>query len=66
MVRAMLGQDCLIQRTPSTSFPCNSSPVVGSTIAGSTPKNGKEALPGLVGVPKASGVMTCDPVSVCQ
>jgi hypothetical protein len=66
MVRAILGQDCLMQSTPSTSFPCNSSPEVGSTIAGSMPKNGKEALPGFVGVPYARGVITWEPVSVCQ
>jgi hypothetical protein len=47
-----------MQRTPSTSFPCNSSPEVGSTIAGSIPKKGNEALPGLVGVPYAKGVIT--------
>jgi hypothetical protein len=58
IVRAILGQDCLIHNTPSTSFPCNSSPETGSTIAGSIPKNGNDALPGLVGVPKAIGVMT--------
>ena len=35
-------------------------------IAGSIPKNGREALPGLVGVTPARGVMTLEPVSVCQ
>lgn len=35
-------------------------------IAGSMPKNGSEALPGLVGVTPARGVMTLEPVSVCQ
>jgi hypothetical protein len=35
-------------------------------IAGSIPKNGREALPGLVGVTPASGVITLEPVSVCQ
>jgi len=35
-------------------------------IAGSMPKNGREALPGLVGVTPARGVMTLEPVSVCQ
>lgn len=35
-------------------------------IAGSMPKNGRDAEPGLVGVTPASGVMTFDPVSVCQ
>ena len=35
-------------------------------IAGSIPKKGKDALPGLVGVTPAKGVMTLEPVSVCQ
>ena len=30
------------------------------------PKKGKDALPGFVGVTPASGVMTLEPVSVCQ
>jgi len=53
-------------RTPSTSFPCNSSPDTGSMIAGSIPKNGNEALPGFVGVIPPRGVMMWEPVSVCQ
>lgn len=57
-VRHMLGQACLKARTPSTSLPWSSSPETGSMIAGSMPKNGSEALPGLVGVTLASGVMT--------
>ena len=65
-VRAMLGQGFFIARTPSTSFPCISSPDTGSIIAGSIPKKGKDALPGLVGVTPASGLITWDPVSVCQ
>ena len=35
-------------------------------IAGSMPKKGREAEPGLVGVTPARGVMTLEPVSVCQ
>lgn len=35
-------------------------------IAGSIPKKGRDALPGLVGVTPPRGVMTWDPVSVCQ
>lgn len=35
-------------------------------IAGSIPKKGNEALPGLVGVIPPRGVMTFEPVSVCQ
>jgi len=65
-VRAMLGQACLKARTPSTSLPWTSSPDTGSIMAGSMPKNGREAEPGFVGVTPASGVMTLDPVSVCQ
>jgi hypothetical protein len=65
-VRAMLGHGCLIANTPSTSFPLISSPETGSMMAGSMPKNGRDALPGLVGVTPPMGVMTCEPVSVCQ
>lgn len=57
-VRAMLGHGCLNANTPSTSLPFSSSPVTGSTMAGSMPKNGREALPGLVGVIPPRGVMT--------
>jgi hypothetical protein len=39
---------------------------MGSMMAGSMPKNGSEALPGLVGVTPPSGVMAWEPVSVCQ
>lgn len=53
-------------RTPSTSFPVTSLPEIGSMIAGSIPKNGKEALPGFVGVTPPNGVITWLPVSVCQ
>jgi len=65
-VRVMLGHGCLKANTPSTSFPNISSPETGSIIAGSIPKKGKDALPGLVGVTPANGVMTLEPVSVCQ
>lgn len=65
-VRAILGHGCLNARTPSTSFPWISSPETGSIMAGSMPKKGSDADPGLVGVMPASGVMTLDPVSVCQ
>lgn len=57
-VRAILGHGLLIASTPSTSLPETSSPDIGSIIAGSIPKNGKVALPGLVGVIPAKGVMT--------
>jgi hypothetical protein len=62
----MLGHGCLKAKTPSTSFPVISTPDTGSMMAGSMPKNGCDALPGLVGVMPPSGVMTLDPVSVCQ
>lgn len=65
-VRAMLGHACLKARTPSTSFPCISSPETGSIMAGSMPKKGSDADPGLVGVIPAKGLMTLEPVSVCQ
>lgn len=35
-------------------------------MTGSMPKKGNEALPGLVGLIPARGVMTLEPVSVCQ
>jgi len=35
-------------------------------MAGSIPKKGNDALPGFVGVTPPSGVITCEPVSVCQ
>ena len=65
-VRAMLGHGCLNARTPSTSLPWISSPETGSMMAGSIPKKGRDAEPGFVGVIPPSGVMTCEPVSVCQ
>lgn len=65
-VRAMLGHGCLKARTPSTSFPWISSPETGSMMEGSMPKKGREAEPGFVGVTPARGVMTWEPVSVCQ
>src|SRR5215471_14387232 len=37
-----------------------------STTAGSTPKNGSVALPGLVGTAPARGVIRIEPVSVCH
>jgi len=62
----MLGHGCLKANTPSTSLPCSSSPETGSMMAGSMPKKGSDADPGLVGVTPARGVMTLEPVSVCQ
>ncbi len=62
----MLGQGLFIASTPSTSFPVISSPDIGSMIAGSMPKKGRDALPGFVGVTPPKGVMTWEPVSVCQ
>ena len=37
-----------------------------SRITATTPKNGKQADPGFVGVHPGSGVITCPPVSVCK
>ena len=65
-VRAMLGHGCLKANTPSTSLPGISSPETGSMMDGSMPKKGREAEPGFVGVTPARGVMTWEPVSVCQ
>jgi hypothetical protein len=62
----MLGHGFLRTRTPSTPLPVSSLPVVGSTIAGSIPKNGTVAEPGFVSVAPGNGVMTIEPVSVCQ
>jgi hypothetical protein len=62
----MLGHGCLKANTPSTSLPLSSSPVCGWMMAGSMPKKGSDALPGLVGVTPPSGVTTLEPVSVCQ
>src|ERR1041385_2553302 len=43
-----------------TSFP------LGSTTAGSTPKNGNVPLPGFVGIAPGNGVIMIAPVSVCH
>ena len=40
-------------------------PVTGSKIAGSIPKKGTVADPGLVSIAPGNGVTTMDPVSVC-
>src|SRR6266581_1036717 len=37
-----------------------------STMTGSTPKNGRVALPGFVGIAPGRGVIRIDPVSVCH
>src|SRR5205823_8144450 len=37
-----------------------------STTAGSTPKNGRVALPGFVGIAPGNGVIMIAPVSVCH
>src|SRR5215212_11883510 len=37
-----------------------------STTAGSTPKNGRVALPGFVGIAPGRGVIIIPPVSVCH
>ena len=53
-------------KTPSAGLPINSSPDCALTNFGSTPKNGKVALPGLVGVTPGKGVNILPPVSVCH
>jgi hypothetical protein len=40
-------------------------PVTGSRIAGSIPKKGTVAEPGLVSIAPGNGVTTIEPVSVC-
>src|SRR4030095_15597030 len=64
MVRNIAGQVRRIISLPPifgpTSRPCS------STTAGSTPKKGSVALPGLVDVPPGSGVIIIEPVSVCH
>ena len=45
--------------------PCSSTPL-SSTSAGSMPKNGKLAEPGLSAVAPGSGVIMMPPVSVCH
>jgi hypothetical protein len=52
--------------TPSAAVAVISAPVVGSRITGCTPKNGRVAEPGLVGVAPGRGVSRCPPVSVCH
>src|SRR6266568_500710 len=51
------------------SFPPTFGPTscpFSSTTAGSIPKKGKVALPGLVGIAPGRGVIRIDPVSVCH
>src|SRR3954449_3019931 len=64
MVRNIDGQGRRMISFPptlgATSFP------VGSTTAASTPKNGRVALPGFVGVAPGNGVIIIAPVSVCH
>src|SRR5580765_8259023 len=60
----MAGQGRLTINLPptfaGTSFP------FASTTAGSTPKKGSVALPGLVGIAPGNGVIMIAPVSVCH
>src|ERR1700716_4112943 len=64
MVRNIDGQGRRIINFPPT-FGFTSRPF-SSTTAGSTPKNGSVALPGLVGIAPGSGVIMIAPVSVCH
>jgi hypothetical protein len=52
-------------RAQARRGPKATSPRIGSNIAGTWPKNGTVALPGLVGTAPGKGVMTIEPVSVC-
>src|ERR1700736_3505187 len=64
MVRSIDGHGFLTINFPPT-FGFTSHPF-SSTTAGSTPKNGSVALPGLVGIAPGSGVIMIAPVSVCH
>src|SRR5207248_10350314 len=64
MVRNIEGHARRIINLPPIFGP-TSSPFA-STTAGSTPKNGSVALPGLVGIAPGSGVIMIEPVSVCH
>ncbi len=60
----MEGQGFLITRKPprpgGTERPCS------STTSATTPKKGRVALPGLVGIAPGRGVIMIAPVSVCH
>src|SRR5438094_7145029 len=64
MVRSIEGQGRLTISFPptlgGTSLP------LASTTAGSMPKKGSVALPGLVGIAPGKGVIMIAPVSVCH
>src|ERR1043165_5354540 len=64
MVRSIDGHGIRIINLPPTFGP-TSSPRA-STIAASTPKKGKVALPGFVGIAPGSGGIRIAPVSVCH
>src|SRR5919201_5381563 len=64
MGRSIDGQGRRIMSLPPTFGP--TSLPVGLTIAGSTPKKGSVALPGLVGIAPGNGVIIIAPVSVCH
>src|SRR6266571_7130125 len=64
MVRNIDGHGRRIISFPPTFAP--TSCPFSSTIVASTPKNGRVALPGFVGIAPGSGVIRIDPVSVCH
>src|SRR4026209_2264537 len=64
MVRNIEGQGRRMISLPPTFGP--TSRPFSSTTAGSTPKNGSVALPGLVGIEPGRGVIMIAPVSVCH
>jgi hypothetical protein len=64
MVRIADGQELLITSSPAAS-PSSSTPL-SSTIAGTTPRKGSEAAPGLAAHAPGSGAIMWPPVSVCH
>src|SRR5437660_5874925 len=64
MVRNIEGQGRRMISLPPTFDP--TSRPFSSTTAGSTPKKGRVALPGFVGIAPGRGVIRIDPVSVCH
>src|ERR1041385_9209202 len=64
MPRNMLGHGLRMTNLPPLFF--GTTLPLSSTTSGKTPKKGKVALPGLVGVAPGSGVIMIPPVSVCH
>src|SRR3977135_2307867 len=64
MDRSIDGHGLRMISLPPTSGP--TSLPFSSTTAASTPKNGRVALPGFVGIAPGNGVIMIAPVSVCH